>query len=171
MSKAMTIRPTSPAWIALVVALALSSGCQSITPPLRPDPGVTGYAYVNGYAVQRYLYAPNLVERAATEAMSDMKFHAVKRKVESNGVSLCGYTYDGRFITFTFEPCNEGTIGTVRVDTYGDEPISKILLDRTSIRLATLPQDLTPPLDPRALSDSILHRGAYIEGYRGAPLR
>ena len=154
-----------------LLVIGLGSGCQSITPPLRPDPGVTGYAYVNGYAVQRFLYSPELVERAATEVFSDMKFSAVRRKVEPNGVKLCGYTYDGRYVDFTMEPCNEGTIGSVRIDAYGDEPISKIFIDRTSIRLATLPQDLTPPFDPRALSDSILHRGQYIEGYRGAPVR
>jgi hypothetical protein len=69
------------------------------------------------------------------------------------------------------EDHGRNSIVSVAVDVYGDEPVSKILLERIGIRLATLPQAINPPFDPRAMTDSITHRGQDVEGYRGAPLR
>jgi hypothetical protein len=156
---------------AFVAAAALGAGCRSVEPPLRPDPGATGYAFINPYAVQRYVYPAPIVERAAIEAMADMKIDAVKRTTKPDGVSLKGFMYDGRYTCVAIEDHGRNSIVSVAVDVYGDEPVSKILLERIGIRLATLPQAINPPFDPRAMTDSITHRGQDVEGYRGAPLR
>jgi hypothetical protein len=147
------------------------AGCHSVKPPLRPNPGVTGYAFVGGYSVQRYFFPVPLVERAVIEAMTDMKMHSVTRKVKGDGVCFLGMTYEGRAVYVTVEERNGSSIVTSRFDVYGDEPSSKLLNDRIGIRLATLPQVVNPPFDLRNLSDSITHRGMQVEGYRGAPLR
>jgi hypothetical protein len=132
---------------------------------------VTGYAYCNGFAAQRFLYPAPLIERAAAEAMADLKIRGVHREAKPDGVCFLGYLYDGRYIRVGVEPQANTTIVSVNVDVYGDEPFSEIFLNRLSIRIATLPQAVNPPFDPRALTDSISHRGQDIEGYRGAPLR
>ncbi len=54
---------------------------------------------------------------------------------------------------------------------YGDEPLLKILLERMGIRIATFLHAVASPHDPRAITDSITHRGQDVEGYRGVPLR
>ena len=150
---------------------AFGTGCLAVKPPLRPDPGATGFAVCGPYVVQRFLYPMPLVERAAIEAMSDMKISNVHRKPKTDGICFVGSMYDGRYVWYTIEADGPNTIATVEIDLYGDEPLSKILLDRTGIRLATLPQSINPPFDPRAITDSITHRGQDVEGYRGAPLR
>ncbi len=165
------MRRTAWGFLAIAALAILESGCHSAQPPLRPDPGVTGYANIGPYSVQRFLYAPALVERASIEAMSDMKINSVKRVVKDDGVSLKGFLYDGRYICLALEPEGPNTIVTINIDVYGDESMAKILLDRTSVRLATLPQVVNPPFDPRALTDSATHRGQDVEGYRGATLR
>jgi len=132
-----------------------------------------------GWVAQRYLYPEPLVERALVEAMTDMQMHSVRRivktvkrdQVDCALIHLVGLLYDGRAICAELEPQCEATSVRLRIDVYGDEPISNILLERTSVRLATLPQELQPPSDFRAISDSVLHRGMEVEGYRGAPLR
>ncbi len=163
--------------LAISALAAFGTGCQSMKPPLRPDPGVTGYAACGPYVVQRYLYPLPMVERAAIEAMTDMKINNVCRKpkkpgtLKGDGISFLGYLFDGRYVWYTLEADGPNTIATVEIDVYGDEPMSKILLERTAIRLATLPQSVNPPTDPRAVSDGATHRGFAVEGYRGAPLR
>jgi hypothetical protein len=166
----------------------------------RIDPGVTGYSHILGCVAQRFVFPAPLVERAAIEAMTDMKMHSVrrsvkgpphglklgkdkdkdKRKDQDKGgdpgappgmVVLDGLLYDGRLICVEIEPQGGATGVRVRIDVYGDEPMSKVLLDRMGVRLATLPQAVNPPFETRNLSDSILHRGMQVEGYRGAPLR
>jgi len=145
--------------------------CNTAKLPLRPDPGVTGYANIGIYSVQRYLYPLPLVERAVIEAMTDMKFHSVKRTPKDDGVKFLGLLFDGRYVCVTIEPEGQGCVVTVNFDIYGDEPLAKIFFERVSVRIATLPQAVNPPFDPRAISDTIIHRGMDPEGYRGAPLR
>ncbi len=48
------------AWIFLAT---IGLGCQSAKPPLRPDPGVTGYSMIGPYSVQRFIYPLPIVER------------------------------------------------------------------------------------------------------------
>lgn len=157
--------------LALSTLAALAAGCNSVRLPLRPDPGVTGYSMIGPYSVQRFVYPVPIVERAAIEAMTDMKIHSVRRKPKADGVCLQGFMYDGRYVVLTIEAEGPNSIVTVNIDPYGDEPVSKILLDRTSIRISTMPQAIAPPFDPRALTDSDTHRGQDVESYRGALLR
>lgn len=157
--------------LAFCALATFGAGCDSVMLPLRPDPGATGYANIGPYSVQRFVYPVPIVERAVIEAMTDMKMHSVKRKAKSDGVCLQGFTYGGRYVLATIEAEGSNSIVTVNIDPYGDEPMSKILLERTGIRIATMPQSIAPPFDPRAITDSITHRGADVEGYRGVPLR
>jgi hypothetical protein len=156
------------------------AGCLTLERlPYQIDPGETGYSHILGQVDQRYVYPLPLVERAMVEAMSDMKIHSVRRmlKTVKHGendievVCLAGLLFDGRAIAVELEPQGEATGVRVRIDVYGDEPKSQILLSRTSVRLATLPQAVNPPFDTRTISDTALHRGMEVEGYRGAPLR
>jgi hypothetical protein len=158
------------------------AGCLTLERlPYQFDPGETGYSHFLGFVAQRYVYPRPLVERALLEAMTDMQMHTVRRRTRTvkpvdagapvELVCLSGLLYDGRAIAVEIEPQGEATGVRVRIEAYGDEPMSNILLERTSIRLATLPQAVNPPFDTRALSTSTLHRGMEMEGYRGAPLR
>ena len=161
---------------AVLSAIASSTGCILADRSVRLDPGLTGYSQVLGWVTQRYVYPLPVVERAVVEAMNDMKMHSVSKKPLGKGhkddlVVLNGLLFDGRCILVELEPQGEGTVVRTRIDVYGDEPQSQILMQRTSVRLATMPQSVTPPFEPRALSDSVLHRGMNVEGYRGAPLR
>ena len=173
------MRPTARAWIGAGLLLAVTPvpGCVLPDRNVRFDPGLTGYSQVLGFITQRYVYPLPLVERALVEAMNDMKMHSIYKKPLGDGhqsdiVRLCGLLYDGRAVVAELEPQGEGTtVVRTRIDVYGDEPLTNILYQRTSVRLATLPQSIVPPFDTRGLSDSVLHRGMDIEGYRGAPLR
>jgi hypothetical protein len=158
-------------WVLAAAVPGVGAGCQTARPIASPDPGATGYAYVHGYAVQRFVYPAPLLRRAAVEAMTDMKINSVKEEARDDGVRFCGYMFDGRFVAVTIRAEGEASIMSVRFDVYGDEPLSKILLDRTSIRLSTLLPPVNPVFAPRAFSDSITHRGQDVAGYRGTPLR
>jgi hypothetical protein len=164
----------------VLTACGVLPGCLTFDrSPYHIDPGETGYAYIMGFVAQRYVYPAPMVERALIEAMTDMGVNSVRRMIKKDKneegerelVCLAGLMYDGRAILVEIEPQGEATGVRVRIDVYGDDPMSNQVLERTSIRLATLPQAVNPPFDTRSLSDSAVHRGAEVEGYRGAPLR
>ena len=165
-----TVRRIILASLAICGSLAVS-GCHSAFPVGAPVPNATGYAYVNGTGTQRFVYSPTVLERALLEAMTDLGIHGVHRLNKADGVSLCGYLYDGRLIKVGIVPIEEETIVSIHIDVYGDEPYTKHLIDRTSARIAMLPPDVDPRLDPRSQSDSVTHRGQDITGYRGKPIR
>jgi hypothetical protein len=174
--------------LGLLAAAGPLTGCQTVTTGDRIDPGLTGYSTILGCAAQRFVFPLPVVERAAVEAMTTLGIHSVRKSLKGPGygpihhahegdqkppemVVLNGNLYDGRFICMELEPQGEATGVRIRVDMYGDEPFSKLLLDHMAVRLATMPQSVIPPFDPRTLSDGASHRGMQVEGYRGAPLR
>jgi hypothetical protein len=165
------MRRTAIGLLGCAAIAATGLACNTARLPLRPDPGVTGYANIGIYSVQRFLYSAGLVERAVVETMADMKMHSVQRKPKDDGVKFLGLLFDGRYVCVAIEPEGQGCIVTVNFDIYGDEPLAKIFFERVAVRIATLPQSVNPPFDPRATTDTILHRGMDVEGYRGAPLR
>ena len=151
----------------VVAAVGLAAACGPLTGcllierlPYQIDPGETGYAQDLGYIGQRFVYPLPIVERAMVEAMTDMKMHTVRRGVgkEGNVVMLNGLLYDGRIIAVALEPQGEATGVRIRIDLYGDEPKSRILLDRTAARIAMMTQSVNSPFDTRSLSDAATHR-------------
>ena len=158
-------------WLGLVGTL---TGCHTVqTTGYRIDPGVTGYSSILGCVAQRYVYPEPLVERALTEAMADLKIHSVRRVVKHEGelIVLLGLTYDGRAVLRRARTAGEpygrpAAVRRVRRRTDVEPAPSG-----TSVRIATLPHSVSPPFDPRALSDSVTHRGENVMGYRGVPLR
>jgi hypothetical protein len=158
----------------------LLAGCQTVDMLHGKDAGATGWAYVHWPVVQRYSVPLPLLRRAAIEAMTDMGINAVKEHEIPDGVVFAGRTYLYQKIWVHLQQVDDCTFMKVKVCVLGgDEPISKVLIDRTSVRLATQPRFARPPdasgPDPNmardAAPDSIIHMGQDVAGYRGIPLR
>ena len=120
------------------------SGCQTLGPAslsalAQPAVTVTGYTYSGGRAVQSFALPPKNVEPAALAAMDDLRIHSVRRISEEGSIVLEGTTPDNRRASMTIHPQNAGTRVSTRLGFFGDEPLSRALMDRISVRLGTLP--------------------------------
>lgn len=176
---------------AVVWALGVGAvGCRTVPqwpsttlePAAGGSTGSIGYAYRAGLASQSFAKPEPDVAEAARAAFEDLAVGQVKATARGGrGTMLDGRAADGRRVRLMLVPRDGQTTASVQVGLFGDEPLSRALLDRIGIRLGTLPPEAIPsevPSDPganpfvdrEAVSDSVMFRGMTDGGYRDGPV-
>jgi hypothetical protein len=170
------MRGAAAGWICVAAI-----GCQSVGPLTGRTGPATGFAYRFGTASQGFAVAPAEVKKVVVEAMGDVRVHRDLETVEPDTGAwiLDGTTADGRNVKVTIRPMGAFTVVTARVGPFGDEALSKGILDRIGIRLGTLPPGAIPAEPPAAeptsvfnrpsATDPTLMRHQTVTGYRDSP--
>jgi hypothetical protein len=135
-------------WAAALFAGAVPSGCSTVTPVAAPAMAATGFSYSVGRASQDFTVPPDKVQSAVLGAMEDLRIHSVHQSAEPGATFFEGTTADDRRAIVTVRPYGGGTRLTTRIGLLGDEPLSRALVDRTGIRLGTLPPAPIPEKIP-----------------------
>jgi hypothetical protein len=158
--------------VAAVGALALG-GCRAVSqlPGLYRAtgnlPGITptmlAYTYYQGQAAQVYQFSVPQVHNSLRQALADLGFYAVEARALGNCIELKARTPDGRIAKMTVGPQNALTLFTIWIACpFGDEPLSKAVIDRIALNLGALPRQLIP------LEQALARRGSPREiPYRG----
>ncbi len=133
--------------IALVAAGAVMDGCSTIA-PMAPLHGDVSYGYRAGAASQGFPRAPAEVQQAALDAMADMSIHSVRVSPDEGGVTLSGTTADGQGASVSIKKRGAFASAIVRIGWFGNEALSRAVLDRIGIRLGTLPPEAIPAEPP-----------------------
>jgi hypothetical protein len=130
--------------LGLVMAGGLAqSGCATVAPsPQRLLS--TDSSYSAGRAMQDYSLPSTQVGTAVTEAMADLKFASIQPGRDGAVYKIQAKTEDQRTVMVTLRPHQTQTRVSCRIGMFGDEPLSKALLERTGVRLGTLPPTPIP---------------------------
>jgi len=149
--------------IALGMAVAMGlgpSGCATVAPsPERLLSTETSFGA--GRAVQDFALPPGKVGEALTEAMQDLKMTAIEPGRDGAVYKIQAKTTDNRLVMVTLRPHQGQTRIGCRIGWFGDEPLSKSLLERTGVRLGTLPPAAIPENPPSSpASNPIFSRNA-----------
>jgi uncharacterized protein YceK len=133
------------------VACALGlSGCATVTPSADTTKGPSG-AYSGGRAFKDFSTNAKTASAAAAEALDDLKMTSIKRSRDGTVYKIEGTTEDNRSVLVTVRPHQNEARVACRVGWFGDEPLSKAILERIGIRLGLLPPapiPETPPTSP-----------------------
>lgn len=174
---------------AAAIAVCVAVGC-SVTGPARP---LVGRASPGG-PVTRTLPRPfDPVVSAARETMADLDLRAVDVRLDPEasasgrpradsprGAEISGRVADGRPVTVTVRSRGVGSVVAVAVGGFGDEALSRALLDRIGARLGILPAAPRTPEAPSpsgsrpffsrgAVPDAVMLRDQAEAGYRDSP--
>jgi hypothetical protein len=130
--------------LGLVMAGGLAqSGCATVAP--SPERLLTtDSSYSAGRAIQDYSLPSTQVGTAVTEAMADLKFASIQPGRDGAVYKIQAKTEDKRTVMVTLRPHQTQTRVSCRIGMFGDEPLSKALLERTGVRLGTLPPTPIP---------------------------
>lgn len=136
-----------------LVAVALYAGtsllgCATVAPGASSAMSLTGYSYSFGRATQDFAFPTEKVQAAVRDAMADLRIHDVRQTAEPGSIYLEGTTADDRRAIVTVRPYAGGTRLTSRIGLLGDEPLARALMDRTGVRLGTLPPAPIPEKVP-----------------------
>lgn len=172
------------ALLALTLWITASGpGCQTMMGPASlsalAQPASAGFTYSAGRAIQSFGVGPQSVEPAALAAMDDLRIHSIRRTSEEGTVVLEGTTADNRRASITIHPQNGGTRVSARLGLFGDEPLSRALMDRINVRLGALPPTavpVDPPSEPgknpffsrQAISDEEMLKDHADAAFKGA---
>jgi Protein of unknown function (DUF3568) len=125
------------------------SGCATVAPGVDPsaDPPRT---YGGGRAVQQFPRSANVVSATVAEAMDDLKMTGIKRTRDGSVFKIDARTADNRPVMVTVRPHQEQARVGCRIGWFGDEPLSKAIMERVGIRLELLPPAPIPETPPSA---------------------
>jgi hypothetical protein len=159
----MRVRGQRIVWGLAAAWMAAQTGCTTMAPrepSARRSPG-TPYSFSAGRAVQDFAAPPAAVKTAVAEAMDDLKLTVVRRSRDGAVSQVDGRTPDQRTVTVTTRPQQAFMRVSCRIGWFGDEPLSRTLLERIGVRLGTLPPEAIPEHPPSApASNPIFSRDA-----------
>jgi hypothetical protein len=135
------------AFAAAVTTGVVFCGCQTVTPISGPMPGAEKFSYSAGKAVQEFAYPPSALQSAITQGMDDLRIQSVRQTNDSGSYLFSGTTADNRHVQVIVRPSLGASRISIRIGWWGDEPLSRALMDRIGIRLGTLPAAAIP-VDP-----------------------
>ncbi len=141
------------------LALSVGLGC-ALTgrgPRIEDEPESSNgpelaFRYTTGRGMQDYPFPITKVTAALIEAMGDLKIEVVRRSHSGAVLQIEGRTADRRSVVVTLRIRKPVTHLSCRVDWFGDQPFSKALLRRVSIRLGMVPPEPVPDVVPSAPS-------------------
>ncbi len=131
-------------------------GCATTTPALKEELGQasSGYSFSTGRGLQDFPAAPVAVKAAVYEAMEDLNM-TIKHRSRDGAVSqIEGRTSNDQNVTVTIRPQQGQTHVSCRIGWFGDDPLSKTLMERVGVRLGTLPPAAIPDKLPSAPSSN-----------------
>ena len=91
---------------------------------------------------------PNSTSAAAAEALDDLKMTSIKRSRDGTVYKIEGKTEDNRTVLVTVRPHQKEARVGCRVGWFGDELLSKAIMERIGIRLELLPPAPIPDKPP-----------------------
>ena len=153
------------ALVLVVVWGAWPIGCATMTPKtalmIDSHAGPSGASFAAGRASQDFAMPAGPVGNAVAEAMDDLKMTSIQRGRDGTVYKIDGKTSDNRPVTVTIRHHNGTSRVSCRIGWFGDEPLSRSLLERTGIRLGTLPPAAIPENPPSSpASNPIFSRDA-----------
>ena len=166
-------------WVSGIVASALlaATGCATVPRTPAPEAMAPGFAFMGGRATQSFAAPPSAVIAALGDAMGDLSLESIHPTREGTVCRIEASTHDRRNVAANVRS-NQGTSQVaIRVGWFGDEPLSRALLERVGVRLGTRDPEAIPASAPSvpsanpyfardAIPDSVMLRDLAEAPYR-----
>jgi Protein of unknown function (DUF3568) len=149
----MKRRAPGPALLTAALLLA-SAGCATTTPFVDQISGLpnTGFSYSTGRGLQDFPAPLSTVAPAVLAAMDDLKMTDVQQTRDGAVVRVEAKTTDNRHVAVTLRFRQGTTQVGARIGRFGDEPLSRALLERIGVRAGTRDPEAIPDAPPTAPS-------------------
>jgi hypothetical protein len=126
-------------WVAiptLAIASLSAGGCLLAAVGAGAAAGIGVYAYTQGKLENSEEVTLDRGWDATQRAMDDLQFTVVSRKKDATMAELIAETADGKKVTVNLKPDGERiTRFSIRVGTFGDESVSRMIMDKIKQRL------------------------------------
>jgi hypothetical protein len=137
-----------------LAACLCQPGCATVPPAAEFEAAGAdaAFSFSSGRGIQSFPSSPAPVLAALHEALGDLELKPAQVRHDGTVLRLESRTSDDRAVVVTLRSHRANTYATVRVGWFGDEPLSRALLQRTAIRLGSQPPEAIPVTAPSAPS-------------------
>ncbi len=123
-------------FVTTLALLALSTGCTVLLVGGAVAAGAGGYAYVSGEARSTEAASLDRTWTAAKAAIKDLKFSVVGESKDALEGKLTARTAADKKVTVGLKKVSDKTTEVrIRVGTFGDETVSRMILEKIKQRL------------------------------------
>jgi hypothetical protein len=128
-----------------ILAVSLFVGCSTTGPFNREKLSLpTGPSYVGGRGIQLFPTSPKLLPNIK-DAMSELNMHSIVQNEDPSGlIVLEGKTAAEVNIRTTVQTSGVNSTVSVKIGWFGDEPLTRALLDRIGLKQGKLPEQPNP---------------------------
>ncbi len=142
------MRRTALGRAALTTLLLLSTGCATTSPMIDPIESATEFTYSTGRGVQDFPAPLSAVGPAVLSALGDLQMDGVRQAHDGAVARFEARTTDDRAITVTVRSRPGSTQVGARIGWFGDEALSRALLERVGVRVGTRSPEAIPDAPP-----------------------
>ena len=135
-------------WIAQAACVFGIAGCATIPPGAEMAAISSSFAYSAGRGSQAFEAPVSAVLAALNESLPDLDLHSPRAVRDGGVMRVEAQTADKRKVIATIRTHQGITQVGVRVGWFGDEPLSRSLLDRIGVRLGSRPPEAIPSTAP-----------------------
>jgi hypothetical protein len=137
----------------LVSAIMLGMpGCSTVPRTLELAEGGAAFAFMAGRGTQSFSAPTASVVEAVKSSMSDLNMTSIRHSLDGTVIRIEGRTSDQRQTVVVIRSHLGVTHVSVRVGWFGDEPLSRALLERVGVRLGSREPEAIPATAPSAPS-------------------
>jgi hypothetical protein len=129
-------------------------GCATLPRDSVQEPAAPDFAYAAGRATQSFAAPPSAVLAALNDAMGDLNLASIRPTREGTVSRIEAGTPDRRKVAANVRSNRGTTQVAVRVGWFGDEALSRALLERVGVRLGTRDPEAIPASAPSAPSSN-----------------
>ena len=132
----------------MILAASMLAGCSTTGPFGREKLALpVGPSYVGGRGTQMFPTSTSLIPNVK-DAMSDVGIHSIVQNEDpSRVIILEGLTADNRKARVTVQTSGANSTVSAKISWFGDEPLTRAMLDRIGSRQGLLPPPPTPETD------------------------
>ncbi|APW60708.1 DUF3568 family protein [Paludisphaera borealis] len=142
----------APGRALLTTVLLASAGCATTAPFIEPIGAGSGFSYSTGRGVEDFPSTLSVVGPAVLAAMEDLKMDQVRQTRDGAVIRVEARTSDARPVAVTLRFRQGATQVGARIGRFGDEPLSRTLLERVGVRVGTRDPEAIPDAPPSAPS-------------------
>ena len=135
----------------LVTALGvclLAAGCATVPHTAVADGASSEFSFSAGRGTQLFAASPQQVIAALDQALGDLELTPIQHARDGTVVRVEAKTKDNRRVSATIRTLAGTSQVTVRIGRFGDEPLSRSILDRVDIRLGGRDPEAIPSTPP-----------------------
>ncbi|MGC8642273.1 MAG: DUF3568 family protein [Isosphaeraceae bacterium] len=137
-------------WIVLGGVLVGFLGCATVPPAADLLASSSSFSYAAGRGVQSFTASPAAVIAALDDSLADLKLIKLRHIRNGSVYRVEARTDDYRPIKATIRSHQGQTVVGIRAGWFGDEPMSRAILDRVAVRLGSKPPEAIPTEVPSA---------------------